>query len=178
MEAVRHRDGPILVLAGPGSGKTAVLTEHIRFLTTEAAVDPASVLALTFSKKAANEMRHRFLKQNRLHSTSVTFGTFHSIFYNVLRQYNKGNPPEIATLQEQIRFLQENMRKHGEKTVDAAEAMRILQDIAKYSLCDRTAGGDLTREKSRYAFRDRRREKIAVCRDDACQNQAVSACEG
>lgn len=59
-EAIRHADGPMLVLAGPGSGKTLVITQRTKNLITEHGVDPAGILVITFTKAAASEMRERF----------------------------------------------------------------------------------------------------------------------
>lgn len=125
-QAVRHGDGPMLVLAGPGSGKTAVLTEHIRFLTQECGIDPASVLALTFSRKAAEEMRRRFLRTEG--SAMVTFGTFHSVFYQILRQNRKA---ELITAQESVRLLTDIARLKG-IDADPAWCYEMLQKISRY----------------------------------------------
>lgn len=86
-DAVRHVDGPLLVLAGPGSGKTRVITHRIAHLIEEAQVDPASILALTFTNKAADEMKHRLA---RLVPTARVFaGTFHRLCARLLRRYGR-----------------------------------------------------------------------------------------
>ena len=61
-EAIRHKDGPMLVLAGPGSGKTLVITERTRHLITEYGINPANILVITFTRAAATEMKERFLR--------------------------------------------------------------------------------------------------------------------
>lgn len=129
--AVRHQDGPMLVIAGPGSGKTAVLTEHIRYLITEADVRPEQILALTFSKKAAGDMQRRFLKNTGQCSTGVTFGTFHSVFYGVLRQYNS-QTLRIVTVSEQITMMKDLIRRKEQKIIDSEGAMYILNKISLY----------------------------------------------
>lgn len=84
LKAVKHKSGPMLVIAGPGSGKTTVLTARIRNLIEEYSVNPANILVITFTKAAANEMKSRF--NNMMgRSTNVTFGTFHAIFFMILR---------------------------------------------------------------------------------------------
>ena len=60
--AISHRDGAMLVLAGPGSGKTAVITQRTKTLITEYDVNPSNILVITFTKAAAMEMKERFLK--------------------------------------------------------------------------------------------------------------------
>lgn len=83
-KAVCHLHGPMMVLAGPGSGKTAVITGRVCHLIREGA-DPASLLVVTFTRAAAIEMRARFLKEIRAGSSPVTFGTFHGVFYGILK---------------------------------------------------------------------------------------------
>ena len=89
-EAICHFEGPCLVLAGPGSGKTFVLTEHIHDLLTCHHIDPSCILVLTFSRKAAMQMRERFIKGCRDRYGGVVppvvFGTFHSVFYHILQE--------------------------------------------------------------------------------------------
>ena len=81
--AVCHEEGPMLVLAGPGSGKTTVLLCRILRLLERDLARPSQILALTFSKAAAEEMRERFQKARG--PEGVVFGTFHSIFFRILR---------------------------------------------------------------------------------------------
>ncbi len=130
-KAVRHKDGPMLVVAGPGSGKTAVLTEHIRHLITEANVDPLKILALTFSRKAAMEMRRRFLRNMRQSTTEVTFGTFHSVFYNVLRRYSN-RELKIISLTEAITILKNIYRLTGDPEADNMQCVQMLNAISLY----------------------------------------------
>ena len=60
--AVRHKDGPLLVLAGPGSGKTTVVTRRVQYLVQDCGISPSSILVITFTKAAAGEMKERFLR--------------------------------------------------------------------------------------------------------------------
>mgnify|MGYP002605012262 CR=1 FL=1 len=62
LEAIQHRDGPMLVLAGPGSGKTTVITHRVKYLIEHHQVDPSAILVVTFTKAAAREMQERFEK--------------------------------------------------------------------------------------------------------------------
>jgi DNA helicase-2/ATP-dependent DNA helicase PcrA len=84
-EAIKHVDGPLLIIAGAGSGKTRVLTHRIAYLIKEHNVPPSSILAVTFTNKAANEMKHRLNRLTGILSRQLWIGTFHSICGRILR---------------------------------------------------------------------------------------------
>lgn len=82
-----HGEGPMLVLAGPGSGKTTVIVNRILYLIRERQIPPEEILVVTFTKDAALSMQNRFVKEAGEH-LAVNFGTFHSVFYHILRESN------------------------------------------------------------------------------------------
>ena len=85
--AILHDAGPALVLAGPGSGKTFVITERAEYLIRARHVSPAKVLTLTFTRAAAYEMKARFMKNTGGRYPEPVFSTFHAYFYAILRKY-------------------------------------------------------------------------------------------
>ncbi len=84
--AMRHGGGPALVIAGPGSGKTFVMTRRIAYLTDDLKIDPSSILTLTFTNAAAKEIRSRAYSFIGARASRMTFGTFHSVSFSILKQ--------------------------------------------------------------------------------------------
>ena len=110
-QAINHTDGPMLVLAGPGSGKTMVITRRIEALIHKAGVSPKSILVITFSKAATQEMQQRF---SRLcpQEKDVRFGTFHSLFYEILRAaYGR---LEVVSEQERLGYISHALIRQNE----------------------------------------------------------------
>ena len=106
-KAVCHETGPMLVLAGPGSGKTTVLLCRISRLLERGLAKPQEILALTFSKAAAEEMKSRF--ENLNGSSGVSFGTFHSIFFRILRSRYGWNVEQIFQEEERRSVLRNSI---------------------------------------------------------------------
>ena len=103
--AIKHKKGPMLVLAGAGSGKTTVLTYRIKNLIMNREVNPKNILVLTFTKAAAKEMEERFHgmmpKRNQ-----VTFGTFHSVFLRILVKHGGYSYKNIVSPRVQTDIIQ------------------------------------------------------------------------
>lgn len=112
LNAVHFKDGPCLCLAGPGSGKTAVLVERVGCLIREGKADPSRILVITFTRDAAEEMQKRYLKRPDA-SKKVTFGTFHSVFYRILRSVFHFKSEDLLTGVRQKRFVELTARHMG-----------------------------------------------------------------
>ena len=110
--AVRHFTGPCMVLAGPGSGKTTVIANRIRYLTEECEVSPEKILVITFTRTAAEEMRERYRVLTG-GEQGVTFSTFHALFFKILRYAYSYDSSNILTEEERTRFLRDAAQKTG-----------------------------------------------------------------
>lgn len=106
-KAVLHKDGPMLVLAGPGSGKTLVITERTKYLIKEYKIPEGNILVITFTKAAANEMKERFLNGMNCERTGVSFGTFHAIFFTILKHAYHLNSSNIIREEHRYRCIKE-----------------------------------------------------------------------
>ena len=123
--AVCHKDGPMMVLSGPGSGKTAVITGRTIELIKNG-ISPESILVVTFTRAAALEMKERFLKQMQQSRTSVTFGTFHGVFYGILRYTYHLTGDNILSEDVRYQLLRELMREHYTGTEQEAELSAMV----------------------------------------------------
>ncbi len=106
-QAVLHKDGPMLVLAGPGSGKTMVITKRTKYLIDQYQIPEEQILVITFTKAAAGEMKERFLRLHRFNRTGVSFGTFHAVFFTILKHAYHLNHTNIVGEDVRIQFLKE-----------------------------------------------------------------------
>ncbi|MDP6837845.1 MAG: UvrD-helicase domain-containing protein [Planctomycetota bacterium] len=141
-EAVSHGDGPLLILAGPGSGKTRVITNRIAHLITERGVAPHEILAITFTNKAAREMRERVGKLLAVEGAWIS--TFHSMCARILRR-------EIEALGTWTRDF---------SIYDTSDRNQLLKNLIKEAGYDRTrfrpaqVGGWISEWKNRWAVED------------------------
>ncbi|MCL4415304.1 MAG: ATP-dependent helicase [Actinobacteria bacterium] len=115
LKAINHNKGPLLIIAGAGTGKTTVITERIKHLVLEKKVEPSKILALTFTEKAALEMEERVDKEMPYGYTQMWISTFHSFCDRILRNeaiHIGLNPSyKLHTEAESILFIRENIFK-------------------------------------------------------------------
>lgn len=131
-KAVTHRDGPMLVLAGPGSGKTMVLTRRVQYLTEICHIPPGEILVITFTKAAAREMKERYLRLTNSANTAVSFGTFHAVFFQILKLAYGYRADNILRETEKYQFLREAVYKQKLEPDDEAELIgSIAAEISK-----------------------------------------------
>lgn len=107
LKAIKHLTGPAMVIAGPGSGKTTVITNRISYLIDSSAARPSEILVITFTAAAASEMRSRFIKlsADSSYTSEPCFGTFHSIFYHFLREHPAYSNLRLAEQSECVNIL-------------------------------------------------------------------------
>ena len=126
--AIAHLSGPMMVLAGPGSGKTSVIVERTAYMTGEGKIPSSSVLVVTFSRAAAVEMKERFLKFTGQSGTRVTFGTFHGVFYGILKQAYNLTSANILSEEEKNGILRELALNFGGELASEGD---FTEEIAK-----------------------------------------------
>lgn len=124
-------DGPAMVLAGPGSGKTTVITHRIKNLIEKAEVRPENILVVTFTKAAAISMQKRFSTlMNGGKGQPVTFGTFHSVFYKILRKSRRYEATDILSERQKTDYIREIIGRYGISSNDISElSQNIINDI-------------------------------------------------
>lgn len=131
IQAISHMDGPAMVLAGPGSGKTTVITHRIKNLIEKVEVRPENILVVTFTKAAAISMQKRFSTlMNGGKGQPVTFGTFHSVFYKILRKSRRYETTEILSERQKTDYIREIIGRYGISSNDISElSQNINNDI-------------------------------------------------
>lgn len=125
-QAVRHKDGPMLVIAGPGSGKTLVITERTRYLIEGCHIPEEHILVITFTKAAAGEMKQRFLAGRGTDKTRVSFGTFHAVFFTILKHAYHYTAANIIREEDKFKLMKDII--HSMK-LDYEDEKEFITDI-------------------------------------------------
>lgn len=129
--AAEHGEGPCLVLAGPGSGKTAVLTKRVKYLIDIYKINPSEILVITFTKAAALTMQNRFynLCGKKL---PVTFGTFHAVYFSILKAAYNYSVDSIITEEQKTQIVRQAIERSKMEPEDINEtASQIIAEISK-----------------------------------------------
>lgn len=134
--AISHDKGPMMLLAGPGSGKTTTITKRVVNLIQEKKVTPSSILVVTFTKAAAREMKERFLrlcKEKNVNAPyeQVTFGTFHGVYYSILKYAYHLSVQNILSEERKYDILKEIVYRQKLTIEDEKEFFQgLVQEIS------------------------------------------------
>ena len=163
-EAVFHTEGPLLILAGAGSGKTRVLTHRIAHLIADKGVNPFNILAITFTNKAAQEMRERVDKLTGADGMSVWVATFLSTCVGILRRYidrlgydNRftiyDSDDQKTLMKEICRKLNIDTKKYKERSL-LAQISHAKDEMITPDEMEMNAGGDFNQKKVAQVYRE------------------------
>lgn len=130
-EAISHGEGPALILAGPGSGKTLVITHRVKNLIEKQHISPSNILVITFTKAAAAQMKERFIYLMGERRCPVTFGTFHAVFFAILKNAYHYTADNIIREEKKYQILYDIIRRMELEYEDEQEFMSgILSEIS------------------------------------------------
>ena len=124
--AIRHRDGPALVLAGPGSGKTYVLVQRLWYLTEKCGIPPGDILMITFTNAAAAQMKERAMQLIPDKAPGITFGTFHSVFFLILKHTFNLTSENILSASLKHRILTDLIRH---RDINVPDRETLISDL-------------------------------------------------
>ena len=112
-EAISHPPAPLMILAGAGTGKTFTLESRIIYLIQHYRINPTHILAITYTEKAARELKNRVIKQVGQAAQNLTMNTFHSFCFKILKDYNTGSIPQLLDESEAIHLFLERFDELG-----------------------------------------------------------------
>ena len=138
-EAVLHAEGPAIVVAGPGSGKTAVLTHRIDHLIKQLHIPPEKIMVITFARAAAEEMKSRFQAFPGEADAPVYFATFHAAFYKILRREEGLPAGSVLGGEERLSWLKDLLTRENaeaEKQEDILHKRRRYVEPGMQQVCE------------------------------------------
>ena len=155
--AVQHLSGPMMVLAGPGSGKTTVITHRTKYLI-EQGIDPSQILVITFSKAAATHMQSRY--EQLYHAPGVTFSTFHALFFRILKAHTGCNLDNLIADGETEKLIQHFLKELGaESDTDTVSSVLLEMSLVNNDMLD------IAHYNSMAVQTDDFRQAVAMYRD-------------
>ena len=167
--AIKHRDGPALVIAGPGSGKTFVITRRLDYLINNCHIKPSSILTITYTNAAAKEMKKRAWNFLGNSAYGLNFGTFHSIFYSVLKNRFAMSASNILKNSDKFIILSDIAVRIGLDTADMkgiADELSSIISRNKNGIAARDGLSDTLREQLFTLYQDRLKEERLIDFDD------------
>ena len=156
--AIKHTVGAAQVFAGPGSGKTYVTVQRIRYLITRQGIDPSHILVITFTKAAALEMQERFFRLMEPERPPVRFGTFHAVFYHILKQSTQYRGYSIITESEKRKLIKQIIHMHQRfvclQEEDLEELVSIVGSYRTTSMTKRMSVQAISKENIEFLIRE------------------------
>lgn len=129
-KAIQHINGPMIALAGPGAGKTTAMVHRIKYLIEHAGVNPLQILVITFTRASAKEMEERFLDIRKEKEASCTFGTFHSVFFSILKAAYGYRAANVLKEEEKYNLVRDIIRKKKLECEDEEELVQsVIQEM-------------------------------------------------
>ena len=175
LQSVCHVEGPLMVIAGAGSGKTRVITTRIAYLVQEKGIAPARILAITFTNKAASEMKERVRKILGHTDSSPWISTFHSFCLRILRRHisSLGFPGDfvIYDAQDQLALIKQCMKKIS-VNVEAFPPKSILNHISGFKN-DFLFPRDINRDSLPFGNKLKAADVYTVYQDELKKNNAL-----
>lgn len=152
-KAMKHGTGPMLVLAGPGSGKTFTILQRLRYLIEEGHVNPASILVISFSKASTAELKKRFHRLTENHPYPVNFATFHACFFHILQNTFHYTSKNIIREEEKRNIIKTILTdpQYGEEST-LERQNEILQKISYYKNREETELSKKETENFQHIF--------------------------
>lgn len=130
-EAIEHVSGPVQVLAGPGSGKTYLIIRRICHLICHHGISSDKILVITFTKAAALEMKERFFRLTEGRYPNVNFGTFHAVYFRILKSGKGMENCQLISAKEKRAYLKHSLAVCGIEDIDAEEEEKLFQRISR-----------------------------------------------
>ena len=167
--AIKHRDGPAIVIAGPGSGKTFVLVKRLENLINNCQTEPSSILTITYTNAAADEMRRRAYTLLGSRAYAAGFGTFHSVFYGILKHSFSLNASNILKPRDKYMILSDIAVR---MKLDTADMRTLADELAgmisrkKNGLSSKTGADEAENEAVFSLYQERLKELRLIDFDD------------
>ena len=156
LKAIKHKDGPMLVFSGPGSGKTTVITQRLIYMVENYGINPRDILTITFTKAAAEEMESRYISAGG--KKGVMFSTFHALFFRILRSCFGYTVDMIISENEKREFLSRMVESYDIETDDINQTVDVFlmnAGLIKNNLSNMTEfqPRDMSKEEFNALFR-------------------------
>ncbi|NMB57205.1 ATP-dependent helicase [Candidatus Beckwithbacteria bacterium] len=137
LQAVKQNNFPLIITAGPGTGKTKTLVAKIVYLIQEKKIDPTKILAITFSKKAASEIKTRVREKFKVETlrhdgASLKINTFHSLAWQILEKQNLTAKIKIIEDKEQLSLIKDLVKKNNNENIKKSKAKNLLLAVSQF----------------------------------------------